>query len=128
MYQSIIVHTFDDAMSETDLCVWMVSNWSKHQSSSSIVSIDILRYASSEKTNKDDVVSKSSNNCSCNKLFLNLYFIIYYITKKINIQPLYYNIFLLKYVVQVLLKKKILKTLKMISSIVYIRKQLQITW
>jgi len=40
--------TFDEAMSETDLCVWMVSSWSKHQSSSSIVSMDILRYASSE--------------------------------------------------------------------------------
>jgi len=66
----MILHTFDDAMSETDLCVWMVSNWSKHQSSSSIVSMDILRYASSEKTNKNDVILKSSD-----KLFLNLYFI-----------------------------------------------------
>lgn len=57
MQWTMILHTFDDAMSETDLCVWIVSNWSKHQSSSSIVSMDILRYASSEK--KGMVILKS---------------------------------------------------------------------
>lgn len=39
----VILRTFEEAISETDLCVWMVSSWSKHQSSSSMVSMDILR-------------------------------------------------------------------------------------
>lgn len=34
--------TLSDAMSETERWVWMVSNWSKHQSSSSIVSTAIF--------------------------------------------------------------------------------------
>lgn len=42
--------TFNDAISETLLCVWIVSNWSKHQSSSSIVSIAMRTYDSSPGT------------------------------------------------------------------------------
>lgn len=49
------IRTFDEAMSETDRCVWIVSSWSKHQSSSSMVSIDILRYASSEKHQREEM-------------------------------------------------------------------------
>lgn len=55
----VVVRTLDEAMSETDRCVWIVSSWSKHQSSSSMVSIDILRYASSEKHQKGKM--KKSN-------------------------------------------------------------------
>lgn len=42
--------TFNEAMSETLRCVWIVSNWSKHHSNSSIVSPANLRYASSPGT------------------------------------------------------------------------------
>ena len=42
--------TLLDAMWETDLWVWMVSSWSRHQSSSSRVSRDIRRNVSSAKT------------------------------------------------------------------------------
>lgn len=39
--------TFNDAISETLRCVWMVSNWSRHHSSSSMVSPAKRRYCSS---------------------------------------------------------------------------------
>lgn len=42
--------TFNEAMSETLRCVWIVSNWSKHHSNSSIVSPANRRYASSPGT------------------------------------------------------------------------------
>ena len=45
-----LVHTLSDAMSETLRCVWIVSNWSKHQSNSSIVSIAKRTYCSSPGT------------------------------------------------------------------------------
>ena len=40
-------------MSDTERWVWMVSSWSRHQSSSSSVSSDIRRKVSSEKSNDD---------------------------------------------------------------------------
>ena len=40
-------HTLLEAMSETDLWVWIVSNWSRHQSNSSKVSRDIRKKVSS---------------------------------------------------------------------------------
>lgn len=43
--------TLSDAMSETLRCVWIVSNWSKHQSNSSIVSIAKRTYCSSPGAN-----------------------------------------------------------------------------
>ncbi len=44
------------AMSETDLCVWIVSSWSRHQSSSSRVSMAARMKFSSGKKNR-------KNNC-----------------------------------------------------------------
>ena len=41
------------AMSDTERCVWMVSSWSRHQSSSSSVSSDIRRKVSSVIRNDD---------------------------------------------------------------------------